>query len=354
MEAIVIKKRLLSLSLVVIILCGTITAAAAGSAGSSTDPLISKSYVDSTYPGLVLTAPLNTLSDAIAVLQYKLAVAAKTKANGVSYSALMPGGTASLSAGSGFVLASGSARLSSLNGTFIDLSDGTTVAQGQNLTSGHRYIAAEDTTASVTSVTASKLAIFGSVSITSGTAPTFTDVTENAWFYTYVSYAVQKGLVSGRSATVYDPDANLSIAEAIKLAACMNQLYSAGSVTLKNDSTVWYKSYVDYALQKGIISAAYTNYDAKVTRSEFVKIFYAALPASEYTQINNVTDGKIPDVKTTSTNAAQIYAFYRAGILTGSDGNGTFFPDKNIKRSEVAAVLTRMFEKNSRSSITLS
>lgn len=330
------------------------TAAAAGSAGSASDPLISKSYVDSTYPGLVLTAPLNTLSDALAVLQYKLALASKTKASGVSYSTVLSGSTVSLSAGSGFTLTTGSARLSTCNGTFIDLSDGTIVSQGQNLTLGHRYIAAESTSASVTAVTASKLALYGSVSLGSGTAPIFTDVTEDKWFYTYVSYAVQKGLVSGRSSTVYDPDANLSIAEAIKLAACMNQLYSVGSVTLKNDSTVWYKSYVDYALQNGIISAAYTNYDAKVTRSEFVKIFYAALPASEYPQINTVNDSKIPDVKSTTTNATQIYAFYRAGILTGSDSKGTFYPDNNIKRSEVAAVLTRMFEKDSRQSITLS
>lgn len=330
------------------------TAAAADTAGSASDPLISKSYVDSTYPGLVLTAPLNTISDAMTVLQYKLSQAGKTKASGVSYSTAMPGGTVSLTAGSGFLLVSGSARLSTLSGTFIDLSDGTTLSQGQSLASGHRYLAAESTSASVSIIASSKLALFGGVSISSGTAPTFTDVTADKWFYTYVSYAVQKGLVSGRSSTVFDPDANLSIAEAIKLAACMNQLYSAGSVTLKNDSTVWYKSYVDYALKSGIVSAAYTNYDAKITRSEFVKIFYAALPATEYTQINTVADSKIPDVKTTATNASQIYAFYRAGILTGSDGFGTFFPDNNIKRSEVAAVLTRMFEKDTRQSITLS
>ena len=349
-----IKKRFISLSLALIVLCGAMTAAAAGTAGSASDPLISKSYVDNTYPGLVLTAPLNTLSDSMAVLQYKLSQAANTKTSGVKYSVVTSGSIVSLSAGSGFTLASGSACLSNCSGTFIDLSDGSVISSGHNLTSGHRYIAAENTTATVAVITASKLALFGTASVSAGTAPTFTDVTADKWFYTYVSYAVQKGLVSGRSATIYDPDANLSIAEAIRLASCMNQLYSAGSVTLANDPTLWYKSYLDYAVKNGIVTKTYNNYNAAISRSEFVAIFYASLPASEYVQKNTISDNAIPDVKLSDSNAAQIYAFFRSGILTGSDAKGTFYPNNNIKRSEVAAVLSRMFEKDSRQSITLS
>ena len=95
------------------------------------------------------------------------------------------------------------------------------------------------------------------------------------------------------------------------------------------------------------------SYDQKISRSEFVAIFYAALPTSEYSQINTVADNKIPDLKLTAANATQIYTFYRAGILTGSDASGTFYPNNNIKRSEVAAILTRMFEADARKSITL-
>ena len=52
-------------------------------------------------------------------------------------------------------------------------------------------------------------------------------------------------------------------------------------------------------------------------------------------------------------NAEAIYTFYRAGILTGSDGKGTFNPNSSIKRSEVAAILSRMFDSNVRQSVTL-
>lgn len=144
----------------------------------------------------------------------------------------------------------------------------------------------------------------------------------------------------------------MTIAEAIKLAACMHQLYHDGSVTLTNGSP-WYSTYADYALTNDIISGVYADYNAKITRREFVHIFYNALPASEYTAKNTVANGAIPDVPMSAQYANKIYAFYRAGILAGSDANGTFNPASNIKRSEVAAILTRMFDETARRSITL-
>ena len=347
------KKRIISLLLTLVILSGLLAASATGSAGTASDPLISKSFIDSTYRTEVLTEPLNTLADAMTVLKYKLTQASTSKASGLSYAIAMPGGTVTLSAGSGVSLVFGSARLSSNGGTVIDVTDGTEISSGQNLSAGHRYVAAESTTASISIITGSKLALYGSVSVITTEAPKFTDVTDSLWHYPYVCYAVKNGLVNGRSETIYAPDANLSIAEAIKLAACMHQLYNNGSVTLVNDATTWYKSYLDYATQNDIVTKTYNDYNASITRSEFVAIFYAALPVSQYTQKNAVGDNTIPDVKLTAANASQIYTFYRAGILAGSDSYGTFYPNNNIKRSEVAAILTRMFEKDARQSITL-
>lgn len=49
----------------------------------------------------------------------------------------------------------------------------------------------------------------------------------------------------------------------------------------------------------------------------------------------------------------EIYTFYRAGILTGSDKNGTFYPTNDIKRSEIAAILSRMYDKTARKTVSL-
>ena len=89
--------------------------------------------------------------------------------------------------------------------------------------------------------------------------------------------------------------------------------------------------------------------NAAATRAEFVHVFYGALP--EYADINTIYS--IPDVKTTDAYADGIYAFYRAGILTGSDGKGTFHAQSSIKRSEAAAILYRMLEDSARKSFIL-
>lgn len=185
----------------------------------------------------------------------------------------------------------------------------------------------------------------------------FTDVSRSSWYYDSVRTAWEKDLIDGVTRTLYKPDDTLTVAQAIKLSAALHQmLNNNGKVTLRNGSPYWYSSYVSYAVDNGIIEKMYLDYtpaqmNAPVKRNEFVHIFYGAM--SDYRQINTVADNKIPDVITTDTYALEIYTFYRAGILTGSDKNGTFYPTNDIKRSEVAAILSRMYDKTTRQTVSL-
>ena len=185
----------------------------------------------------------------------------------------------------------------------------------------------------------------------------FTDVSRSSWYYDSVRAAWEKALIDGVTRTLYKPDDTLTVAQAIKLSAALHQmLNNNGKVTLRNGSPYWYSSYVSYAVDNGIIEKMYLDYtpaqmNAPVKRNEFVHIFYGAM--SDYRQINTVADNKIPDVITTDTYALEIYTFYRAGILTGSDKNGTFYPTNDIKRSEVAAILSRMYDRTARKTVSL-
>lgn len=185
----------------------------------------------------------------------------------------------------------------------------------------------------------------------------FTDVSRSSWYYDSVRAAWEKDLIDGVTRTLYKPDDTLTVAQAIKLSAALHQmLNNNGKVTLRNGSPYWYSSYVGYAVDNGIIEKMYLDYtpaqmNTPVKRNEFVHIFYGAM--SDYRQINTVADNKIPDVITTDTYALEIYTFYRAGILTGSDKNGTFYPTNDIKRSEVAAILSRMYDKTARKTVSL-
>ena len=187
------------------------------------------------------------------------------------------------------------------------------------------------------------------------TAFPFTDVKTTDWFYGEVKGAYENGLINGITATEYRPNETLTVAQAIKLAAALHQLQKDGKVTLQNGTGNWYSSYVNYAVTNKIIESKYQNYtmaqmNAAITRSEFVHIFHGAM--SSYPVKNTVKDNALPDVKTTDTYGSDIYEFYRAGILVGSTG-GYFKPNDAIKRSEVAAILVRMYDASVRQSITL-
>jgi hypothetical protein len=92
----------------------------------------------------------------------------------------------------------------------------------------------------------------------------------------------------------------------------------------------------------------------KATRAQFAAILAAALPSDALPAINHVEAGEIPDVVGTESYGAAVYLLYNAGILTGSDEYGTFNPNSNIMRSEVATIVTRMAKTDVRKMFTLS
>ena len=176
----------------------------------------------------------------------------------------------------------------------------------------------------------------------------FTDVKPSDWFYDDVKTAWEQGLIDGiAGTTLFAPNGDLTYAQAVKLAACMHQLYTTGSITLVNGSPAWYQSYVDYAKANNIINKDY-NWGGHATRAGYMEIFANALPAAAFGVMNSIPDGSIPDVPMTHPQAAAIYKLYRAGIVQGSGAARNCNPGSNIRRSEVAAILTRMMNEGER------
>ena len=180
----------------------------------------------------------------------------------------------------------------------------------------------------------------------------FTDVKTTDWYYSYVEAAHQMGLINGTSDTTYAPNTELTVAAAVKLAVCMNILYNGGNpnTDISVGTDVWYSTYMKYALDHGITDSDLSSRQGEtITRSEYVYIFSKALPAEAFAEINNIPVGYIPDVPNCNTAEEKaIYKFYRAGIVLGTDDKGTFKPNSNISRAEVATILVRMMEASFR------
>ena len=155
--------------------------------------------------------------------------------------------------------------------------------------------------------------------------------------------------MNGVESNKFKPADQVTAAQAITLAARLRKLYLTGDGTFAVTSP-WYKAYTDYAISQKIISAAPSDMNAALTRQEFATILANALPDAALPAINSVADGSIPDVYRSDS---AVYKLYRAGIFAGNDAAGTFRPNAPISRAEVAAVLVRMADPNTRMLFTI-
>ena len=180
----------------------------------------------------------------------------------------------------------------------------------------------------------------------------FSDVAVADWYTPYVAQVYELGLMQGNSIGAFCPGGDVTLAETAALAARLHKLYHTGNADFQQGS-VWYQVYVDYVRDNGILLKEYMDYNAKAKRSEFAAMLARAFPKDALAEINTVTDGSLPDVSANAAYAEEIYLLYRAGVLTGSDENGTFLPENTIRRSEVAAIVARMAKPELRQSLSL-
>ena len=169
----------------------------------------------------------------------------------------------------------------------------------------------------------------------------FADVRESDWFFSAVKLGYETGLLDGTSATAFAPRANLTVGQILALASRIHAIYNTGESSFVEGSP-WYQVYVDYAQENGLMLPGLDSYTRPALRCEVAGILAGALPASALAPINTVEDDALPDVKIGDPYADEIYALYRAGVLTGNDAKGTFHPNNSIRRSDIAAIITRM------------
>ena len=175
---------------------------------------------------------------------------------------------------------------------------------------------------------------------------------ENAWYGNNkekaIAHAYEYGLMQGAGGTTFNPAGNMTIAEAITVAARVHSIYSTGSENFVQGSP-WYQVYVDYAVTNRIIDKAdFADYSKAAARAEMAYIFAGALPETEFASQNTVNS--LPDMDTSAPYSDAVFMLYRAGVLAGSDALGTFNPRNNISRAEAAAIISRVILPGTRSS----
>ena len=179
----------------------------------------------------------------------------------------------------------------------------------------------------------------------------FTDVPASEWYSSDVGSAYELGLMNGVGGGLFEPDGNVTVAEAITMAARASAIH-AGETIDTSAAGEWYTPYVNYAIGKGFVAQGqFDNYDRPAKRYEVATLFENAMPDGYFTAQNTVET--IPDVSEKQPYQADLLTLYRAGIVMGSDSYGNFFPENNITRAEAAAIINRVALPENRLSKTL-
>ena len=170
---------------------------------------------------------------------------------------------------------------------------------------------------------------------------TFKDIPSGAWYAQEVKNTYELGLMQGTSDTAFAPEDNVTLAQAITVASRVCAIYNGEEIPAAEGA--WYKMYVDYAAKKGFWKTSEddtTDYNRPATRLEVASLFADSLPDAYYSVKNDVT--LIPDMVGVTEGYDKILKLYRAGFVLGKDDIGSFFPNKNIKRAEMSAIINRV------------
>lgn len=186
-------------------------------------------------------------------------------------------------------------------------------------------------------------------------ADSFSDV--SGWYAPYVNTVYTLGLMQGSEedgVRTFKPNDSILLSEAVTLAARIHSIYANNGYEFVQRG-VWYQTYLDYAVENGILTAEdeFASYTRPATRAQFVTILARALPDEGYKAINTIEVGSIPDVDLAEKYSFAVYKLYRAGVLTGGSETGAFSPDQEIRRHEVAAIAARIVEPGQRQSFNL-
>lgn len=181
-----------------------------------------------------------------------------------------------------------------------------------------------------------------------GSSPTFSDVPTSAPEYRAVETLVCAGIVNGYPNGTFQPNADVTRAEFVKMLDLTIGLQPARNGTTPFTdvpSTAWYAPYVSTALAKGIVQGVTTTTfapDATITRQEMAVMLARALGLTGTTQLTFSDTDQIAPWALPSVEAA-----VAAGYLHGLP-NGRFEPLAPTTRADAAYVLAAVLDAGRR------
>ena len=349
-------KRIITAGLTLALLVA-MTAASASGPGSASDPLITKSYMEGEYTDRILSDADKAIDRGLQAVYDKAAAPYDSPSSEVTYTSgrqLMlakSGGELTVLAGGYLTLLEGGLSVTVRSGQVLDLSRGEAVSDGAALSSGRRYLCAEDTRALFTASAPSLMLLEGpyiSNGLVGKPELIYDDVTGVEWFADAAAYAKSIGMFPDSGGSTFRSSASVSRAEMVYgMWKAAGMPSSAGVLPYNDLRETWYLDAVAWATEKEIVTGTGgPNFspDMGLDRQQLATMLYRYARAtgkdtSARVDLNKFVDrAQIGDWALDSLSWA-----VAAGVIHGtSDTEELMSPTMSATRGQVATVLMRM------------
>lgn len=183
----------------------------------------------------------------------------------------------------------------------------------------------------------------------SGKLP-FTDVSEDAWYYSTVAEAYEAGLMKGTSATTFAPGGIMTRCEFVTLLSRIAGADTVGCAETiagftDGDTSAWYAEAMGWGVKCGLIKG-FTDNTVRpmqtITRAELAVMIVRYLDFMGYRLPDAAEDGEFTDAdKILDWCRTEIDTCRRYGIFSGDEA-GRFNPSNEATRAEGATIALRL------------
>lgn len=168
----------------------------------------------------------------------------------------------------------------------------------------------------------------------------FSDMASAKWAETAVYALYEKGIVSGKTATQFYPNDNITRAEFVKLLvmASGKEIVKSSQIFADVTSDAWYFDYVNTAYNMGLVTGddkGNFNPDSQITREDMATMIYRLMGNNEIKGDVNV----FSDANTISDYAKTAVAYLNANGVVNGMGDGTFAPKNPATRAQAAQMI---------------
>ena len=179
---------------------------------------------------------------------------------------------------------------------------------------------------------------------TPSTGLPFTDVPADRWSYPYIKQLYDAGVVSGTSATTFEPTANVTRAQFVTMIAGLAGADVSGYASGPFDDVQagsWYAPYVNWAAASGIVSGtSATTFApaAEISRQDMAVMLYNYAQQAGV-QLDQTTVTPFTDEGSIAAYALPaVQALHNAGVISGMP-DGSFQPQATTTREQACVVL---------------